>query len=128
MLLITILTGLSLSCCDPDESFRWRYYQTAIQNDSSVDIRLVYHSLSTDKEGKGGVKVRDTISLSTNKKVFFGGGGGLKRLLWKIILNLLLKGLFVTLIRSMVLENLSFMQKIILLKNGLSQQLIWVKK
>lgn len=61
MLLIFILTGLSISSCDPPESFEIHYYQMVFKNDTNVDMQLTYSYVKSQQI------IKDTIFLAPKK-------------------------------------------------------------
>ena len=63
MLLIFTLTGLSLTSCDPPESFEIHYYQMVFKNETNLDIQLTYSYVKSQQI------VRDTIFLAPKKEV-----------------------------------------------------------
>ena len=62
MLLIFTLTGLSLTSCDPPESFEIHYYQMVFKNETNLDIQLTYSYVKSQQI------VRDTIFLAPKKR------------------------------------------------------------
>jgi hypothetical protein len=61
-LLMIILTGLSLTSCDPPESFEIHYYQMVFKNETNLDIQLTYSYVKSQQI------VKDTIFLAPKKK------------------------------------------------------------
>ena len=68
-LLIAILIGLNLSGCDPQESFYSNAYLRTFQNNSDMDLKIVYHHLGTE------TSIIDTLNLTSKDKIYFTGRG-----------------------------------------------------
>lgn len=60
MLLMLILTGLSISSCDPEESFHYHYYQLVFYNDTDKDLEIIYNDIVIDR--------KNTISILVDSK------------------------------------------------------------
>jgi hypothetical protein len=58
-LLIFTLIGLSISSCDPPESFEIHYYQMVFKNDTDVDLKLTYSHVRSQQV------IKDTIFLAS---------------------------------------------------------------
>jgi len=65
MPIITILIGLNLSSCDPEETFHLNGYTQTIKNDSDHEITWLYHRLANKKEK---IVVVDTLIIAPNGK------------------------------------------------------------
>ena len=63
--LLVILIGLSLSSCDPEETFHLNGYTQTIKNDSEHEITWLYHRLANKKEK---LVVVDTLIIAPNGK------------------------------------------------------------
>jgi hypothetical protein len=66
--LLVILIGLSLSSCDPEETFHLNGYTQTIKNDSDHEITWLYHRLANKKEDL--VLKSDTTIVAPHTRMF----------------------------------------------------------
>ena len=73
MLLTTILIGLNLSSCDPEETFHEHGYTQAIKNDSDQEIKWVFRGFATKLEERV-LQINTMIIAPHTKSLGFSQG------------------------------------------------------